>query len=126
MTGNPFSEIPTSVRRWAYVVYTLLLTALGAIQVGFGATSADTPDWLTVAFAVMGYLGIAFGFTAASNVHHEDPAWAVANPDAAAEVPEHEDDPEILSEIEMTDPNIAEGDEPDAIDPPVEPAQPRP
>lgn len=109
MRGNPFSDIPTEVRRWAYIVYTLLLVTLGAIQVGYGTSSSPTPEWLEVAFAVLGYLGIAFGFTAVSNVGRE-PLTVAAEADEPYEYDE-EDDVTILSEIDPPPDHLDEGAE---------------
>ena len=106
---NPFSEIPAEVRKWAYIVYTLLLVALGAVQVGYGTSSAATPEWLEVAFAVLGYLGIAFGFTAVSNVGRE-PHSVAAEIDEPYEYDE-EDDPAVLDEIDPTPDHLDEGEE---------------
>ena len=65
---NPLHEtIPPNVRRIAYAAYALLGVALGATQVGFSAAEAGQPVWLIVAMAVYGFIGGAFGITAASN-----------------------------------------------------------
>lgn len=56
------------VRVVVYWVYALLGVGLGATQVAYATATIDQPTWLTVAIAVLAYLGIALGAVAASNV----------------------------------------------------------
>lgn len=57
-----------SLRRKVYTAYALIGFVLGAIQVGVAAAETGQPVWLTVAFAVFGFAGTAFGFGARSKV----------------------------------------------------------
>lgn len=57
--------IPASWRKPLYALYALAGVAFGAIQV---AADPD-PDWVLTALAVYGFVGGAFGLTAASNIH---------------------------------------------------------
>lgn len=63
---NPLAEYPRT-RKALYVASFVIGLALGATQVGYGAARADTPTWLTVAFAVYAFLAAGLGVTAASN-----------------------------------------------------------
>ena len=60
VNGNP------ALRRTLYTVYAVAGLILGATQVGFSAAEAGQPVALTVALAVYGFLGTAFGFAARS------------------------------------------------------------
>ena len=72
---NPLTYIPAEVRQYVYIGYSVALVIIGATQAGFAAAAVDQPVWLTVTLAVFAYLGIALGFTAASNVQGStDPA----------------------------------------------------
>lgn len=64
--------LPAIWRRRIYAGYAATGVAIGATQVGFQAASADQPTALTVVLAVYAYLGIALGFTAASNTPADD------------------------------------------------------
>lgn len=61
------------IRKIAYSVYAICGLVVGAIQVGFVAAAVAQPVALTVAIAVLAYLGIGLGFTAAANVPAETP-----------------------------------------------------
>lgn len=68
------------LRRKLYITFALIGLTLGAIQVGFAAAQIGQPVWLTVAFAVFGFVATAFGFTASANTpaaqgRHEAPAY---------------------------------------------------
>lgn len=68
-------------RKTMYVVYGLIGLALGAVQVGFSSANVGQPSWLTISFAVFGFLASGFGLTAASNVFGSDtPAPAPITP----------------------------------------------
>lgn len=60
-----------SLRRKLYAVYGVIGIVLGATQVGFSAAEAGQPVALTVALAVFGFLGGAFGFGARAKVDAE-------------------------------------------------------
>ena len=87
--NNPISQLPPKARAGFYAVFATIGVALGAIQVGFAAADAGQPTWLTVALAVYGFLGGAFGFTATTHVpaapdaharHREiNPYWGTHN-----------------------------------------------
>lgn len=65
---NPLTDIVPAVwRKRAYALYALLGVVISGTQVGYAATSNGQPEWLTVVLAVYAYLGVALGFTAASN-----------------------------------------------------------
>jgi len=61
VNGNP------QLRRTLYTAYAIVGLVLGATQVGFSAAEVGQPIALTVALAVYGFLGTAFGFTARAN-----------------------------------------------------------
>ena len=67
MTPHLTEAIPPNVRKIAYAIYGLIGVGLGATQVGFSAAELSQPVWLVVAMAVFGFIGGAFGVTAASN-----------------------------------------------------------
>jgi hypothetical protein len=60
------------VRKPFYAAYALLGIVVGAIQVAYVAADAGQPTWLTVCLAVYGFIGTAFGVTAASNTPARD------------------------------------------------------
>lgn len=63
---NPFQQIPANVRKWLYVAYGVVGLVLGGFQVAQQDTilGADVVTCL----AVLAYVGMALGFTAASNI----------------------------------------------------------
>lgn len=63
---NLLAEYP-QIRKPLYALYALLGIVVGAIQVAYVAADAGQPTWLTVSLAVYGFVGTAFGLTAASN-----------------------------------------------------------
>lgn len=65
---NPLQSIPPKVRQVAYLVAALAGVVLGALQVGYASADAPQPTWVDVAFDVLGYLVVALGLTAASNL----------------------------------------------------------
>jgi hypothetical protein len=58
--------LPARYRKAAYGVYALVGVVLGAIQVAYLNINGQ-PQWLTVALAVYGFVGLSIGATAASN-----------------------------------------------------------
>lgn len=61
-----------AARKIAYRVYSLVALVLGAIQVGIAATpNTAQPAWLTTSFAVLAFVGTAFGLVAQANVKDE-------------------------------------------------------
>lgn len=69
---NPLTLIPDAVRQVVYIAYSCTVIIVGAIQVGYVSVNAEQPPALTVALAVLAYLGAALGVTAASNVQKRD------------------------------------------------------
>lgn len=65
--SNPLESFPV-VRQWAYRVYWLVGIAVTATQVGYVTATGTSPSWITVALAVLAYVGIALGFQADRNV----------------------------------------------------------
>jgi hypothetical protein len=55
-------------RRIAYIAFTIVGVLLGTVQVYFTTQYGEQPTWLATAFAVYGYLTVAFGVTAATNI----------------------------------------------------------
>jgi CHASE2 domain-containing sensor protein len=66
---NPLNDHP-EVRRYAYYALFAAGLILGACQVGYAAADAGHPDWLTVALAVLAFVGSYLGLTAAANTPH--------------------------------------------------------
>jgi hypothetical protein len=64
---NPFTALPPKARAVIYIAFTFVGLAVGAVQVGYLAAQLDQPTWLTVALAVVPFLGAGLGLTAASN-----------------------------------------------------------
>lgn len=62
-----FEGINPTIRKTAYYLYGLIGLTIGAIQVGYSAAELGQPTWLTVALAVFGFIGAAFGITAGQN-----------------------------------------------------------
>ncbi len=71
---NPLTLIPDAVRQVVYIVYSCAVIGVGAVQVGFVSANAAQPVWLTIALAVLAYLGGVLGITAASNVQKKTDA----------------------------------------------------
>lgn len=69
MAMNPLEDIfGARVRARMYAAYALVGLVIGAVQTAYSALpDTDVPEFLTVSLAVYAYLGIALGFTAASN-----------------------------------------------------------
>lgn len=54
-------------RKIIYGIYAVIGFVIGAVQVGFAAAELGQPVWLTVALAVYGFSGAAFGGLAVTN-----------------------------------------------------------
>lgn len=54
-------------RKWAYNVVFVLVFALGAVGVGFGAAETAAPAWFAIASAVVGYISGALNGMAGAN-----------------------------------------------------------
>lgn len=50
-----------TVRKVIYAGYVLSIVAAGAFQVGYAAAQIGQPAWLTIALAVIAYLGVPVG-----------------------------------------------------------------
>jgi hypothetical protein len=72
MAGNPLVNIfGPALRARLYAVYAVAGLVIGSVQAGYSAVAdrgIEVPTSIQVALAVYAYLGIALGFTAASNV----------------------------------------------------------
>lgn len=67
--SNPLTDIvPEPLRKKIYALYVTAGIVIGGIQVGFATAETDQPLWLKITQAVFGYLGIAVGGIAVSNV----------------------------------------------------------
>lgn len=74
------------VRAGIYGTYVIVGVAIGALQIGFAASTAGAqPEWLTIALAVFGYLGIPVGSLAVAN-SSIIPQTVVNVPDAAVTI----------------------------------------
>ncbi len=87
MSMNPLEDIfGAKVRGTVYAGYALVGLVIGSVQAAYSALpDSHAPDFLTAALAVYAYLGIALGFTAASNAKNPaqqgSPSPDVAGPD---------------------------------------------
>jgi len=61
---NPLTQIPPAYRKFVYLAYALVGVVFGALQLSY---MPGEPHWLTVAWAVYGFVGTAFGITAHVN-----------------------------------------------------------
>jgi hypothetical protein len=72
MAANPLVNIfGSALRGRLYAVYAVVGLVIGSVQAGYSAVAdrgVEVPAGVQVALAVYAYLGIALGFTAASNV----------------------------------------------------------
>lgn len=66
-------QIPARARAYVYGVFGAVSLAVGAAQVGYAAVQTPAPDWLTVALAVVPFLGAGIGYTAATHTPAADP-----------------------------------------------------
>jgi hypothetical protein len=64
--------IPAAYRKVVYSTYVVIAFVLGGIQVGYASSAAGQPDWLTIAFNVLGYAGLGLGALAAGNTPNAD------------------------------------------------------
>lgn len=69
MAQNPLEDIfGAKVRGIVYAAYALIGLLIGSVQAAYSAIPDSTvPTFITASLAVYAYLGIALGFTAASN-----------------------------------------------------------
>ncbi len=68
VTPNLGSVITSAVvRKTIYTAYVVSLVIVGALQVAYASTETAAPEWLTIALAVIGYLGIPVGGLALAN-----------------------------------------------------------
>ena len=67
MTRVDLTALPPKARAVIYYVYVVIGLLLGSTQVGYSAARFEQPVWLTVSFAVFGFLSTGLGLVAASN-----------------------------------------------------------
>lgn len=67
MTRVDLTALPPKARAVIYYVYVVVGLGLGSTQVGYSAARLEQPVWLTVSFAVFGFLATGLGLVAASN-----------------------------------------------------------
>lgn len=74
MAMNPLEDIfGARVRGRVYAAYALIGLLIGSVQAAYSALpDTKPPVAVTVALAVYAYLGIALGFTAASNAKNPE------------------------------------------------------
>ena len=86
MAANPLEDIfGARVRGIVYAVFALVGLVIGSVQAAYSAMpDNDVPTVVTVALAVYAYLGIALGFTAASNAKNK-PEDTEASADSTAD-----------------------------------------
>lgn len=69
-------------RKWAYNTVFVLVFALGAIGIGFGAAEVVAPGWFVIATAVVGYISGSLNGMAGANTPKkeipEDTAESIA------------------------------------------------
>ena len=87
MTRVDLTALPPKARAVIYYVYVVAGLGLGSTQVGYSAAGVDQPVWLTVSFAVFGFLATGLGLVAASNT----PTSVEAGEAAVARVEEEDD-----------------------------------
>ena len=63
--GSVISD--ATIRKVIYSAYVIALVLVGAAQVAYAAVSVATPSWLTIALAVLAYLGVPVGGLALAN-----------------------------------------------------------
>jgi hypothetical protein len=61
-----------ATRKALYVIFSLATLAVGAVMAYCGASDLAQPDWVDGANAVLVYVGLGLGLTAASNVPTPD------------------------------------------------------
>lgn len=70
---NPLTGLFTpAIRKALYALYGAAGLVVGAIQAYCASSDAHQPSWINGATAVLAYVGVALGFTAASNVPTPD------------------------------------------------------
>lgn len=69
MNDNPLTLLLAKARQTVYITYGVVVIGVGATQVGYAAVEGlAQPVWLTVALAVVGFLGVPVSALAATNV----------------------------------------------------------
>jgi hypothetical protein len=76
------TAFPPKVRAIAYWIWIISGLLLGSVQVFFFVSNLLTPWWFPGVWAVYGFLGAGFGFTAASHVVINPPPADLAQPEA--------------------------------------------
>lgn len=69
--SNPLTYVSEPVRAGVYLGFSIAALVVGAIQVGYAAIEAPQPDWLSIALAVIPFLGAGLGFTAATHTQRQ-------------------------------------------------------
>jgi hypothetical protein len=78
---NPFAKIPARVRYWLYVAYSVVALVFGALQIA--SVKHVGPVVVGTVMQELAFLGLALGFTAASNVTTTNTATVEAPADVA-------------------------------------------
>lgn len=78
--------IPANVRRWLYLVITLVSVALFACKAYFDALGIFAPDWLTGALGSISYLTAALGIVAYAHTPKTGEGETLTVVEAPAEV----------------------------------------
>lgn len=79
-------EIPPKVRLYLYLVFAVIGLGLGAAAVGFSTADQTQPTWLKVAQAVLNFVAAGFGYTAATHVNADGPAYVPAGEAGAVSI----------------------------------------
>jgi len=72
--------IPATQRAKVYIVFAVIAAGFGTVQVVYLTTSTPQPMWLTVALALIAYVGTSMGALAKANVPMQDPQAAPVSP----------------------------------------------
>mgnify|MGYP003582486309 CR=1 FL=1 len=69
LTSPDLASVITSAsaRKVIYGVYVVGVVILGAVQVGFAASSAGQPEWVSIALAVAAFAGVPVSGLAYAN-----------------------------------------------------------
>ena len=71
MNTSPLA-IPAQARAYVYWVFGLASLGTGATQVAYAAAETPNPTWLTIALAVVPFVGAGIGWQAATHTPTED------------------------------------------------------